>query len=137
MASQKLSGRQVLAGAVKGQRRDVVVGTLLGACHQFGEALVPVLIGVVIDRAVSKGDSGALVRWLAVLALMYVGLSLGFRFGARAGSGPQNRPPTSCGWNSYDVSSTPAAASSAGGCRARWPVSPPRTPSGSGPSTWP
>lgn len=85
MASQKLSGRQILAGAVKGQRRDVVAGTLLGACHQFGEALVPVLIGVVIDRAVSKGDSGALVQWLAVLALMYVGLSLSFRFGARAG----------------------------------------------------
>ncbi|WP_328584601.1 ABC transporter ATP-binding protein [Streptomyces sp. NBC_00370] len=79
------SGRDVLRGAVRGQRRDVVLGTVLGAGHQAGEALVPVLIGLVIDQAVARGDTGALVGWLAVLAVVYVGLSYSFRYGARAG----------------------------------------------------
>ncbi|WP_239118026.1 ABC transporter transmembrane domain-containing protein, partial [Sphaerisporangium melleum] len=78
-------GREVLLGAVRGQRRDVALGAVLGAAHQTGEALVPVLIGVVIDQAVAGGDAGALARGLAVLAVVYVGLSFGFRFGARAG----------------------------------------------------
>ncbi|MER6915113.1 ABC transporter ATP-binding protein [Streptomyces sp. NPDC000594] len=68
-----------------GQRRDVVVGAALGAGHQAGEALVPVLIGVVIDRAVARGDSGDLVLGLAALGLVYIALSFSFRFGARAG----------------------------------------------------
>ncbi|MDH2428013.1 ABC transporter ATP-binding protein [Sphaerisporangium sp. TRM90804] len=79
------SGRDVLREAIGGQRRDVVFGSLLGAGHQAGEALVPVLIGVAVDQGVAKGDVGALLRWLAVLAVVYVGLSFGFRFGARAG----------------------------------------------------
>lgn len=61
------------------------MGAVLGAGHQFGEALVPVIIGIVIDRAVSDGDGRALFGWLAVLAVVYVGLSFSFRFGARAG----------------------------------------------------
>lgn len=85
MGAVEPQGRDVLARAVRGQRRDVTVGALLGSGHQLGEALVPVLIGLVIDQAVAKGDSGALVRWLAVLAVVYVGLSFSFRFGARAG----------------------------------------------------
>ncbi|MFG2301062.1 ABC transporter ATP-binding protein [Actinacidiphila glaucinigra] len=79
------SGRDVLLRTVRGRRRDVAVGAVLGAGHQFGEALVPVIIGVVIDRAVFDGDGRALFGWLAVLAVVYVGLSLSFRFGARAG----------------------------------------------------
>ncbi|MCM2416955.1 ABC transporter ATP-binding protein [Streptomyces sp. RKAG293] len=77
--------RDVLGQAVGGQRRDVCAGAVLGAGHQLGEALVPVLIGVVIDQAVAKSDTGALVRWLAVLGVVYVGLSFSFRYGARAG----------------------------------------------------
>ncbi|MFC1413621.1 ABC transporter ATP-binding protein [Streptacidiphilus sp. N1-12] len=85
MGASGPSGRGVLVRAIGGQRRDVVVGTLLGAGHQAGEALVPVLIGLVIDRAVAPRDAGALVGWLAVLAAVYVMLSFSFRFGARAG----------------------------------------------------
>ncbi|MFI6335703.1 ABC transporter ATP-binding protein [Streptomyces sp. NPDC050535] len=85
MGAEVPRGRDVLARAVRGQRRDVTVGAVLGAGHQLGEALVPVLIGLVIDQAVAKGDTGALVRWLVVLAVVYVGLSFSFRFGARAG----------------------------------------------------
>ncbi|MFC4533406.1 ABC transporter ATP-binding protein [Sphaerisporangium dianthi] len=78
-------GRAVLLRTLRGQRRDVALGSALGAAHQAGEALVPVLIGVVIDQAVAEGDAGALLLWLAVLAVVYVGLSFSFRFGARAG----------------------------------------------------
>ncbi|MFD0038211.1 ABC transporter ATP-binding protein [Streptomyces anulatus] len=79
------AGRGVIRRAVAGQRRDVAVGSLLGACHQIGEALVPVLIGLVVDRAVVRPDGGALAIWLVVLAVVYTLLSFGFRFGARAG----------------------------------------------------
>ncbi|MEW2068744.1 ABC transporter ATP-binding protein [Streptomyces sp. NPDC007346] len=79
------SGRGVIRRAVTGQRRDVVVGSLLGAAHQTGEALVPVLIGLIVDRAVVRPDGGALAAWLVVLAAVYAMLSYGFRFGARAG----------------------------------------------------
>ncbi|MFJ7058103.1 ABC transporter ATP-binding protein [Streptomyces microflavus] len=79
------SGRGVIRRAVAGQRRDVVLGSLLGAAHQTGEALVPVLIGLIVDRAVVRPDGGALAAWLVVLAVVYAMLSYGFRFGARAG----------------------------------------------------
>ncbi|MFJ9525605.1 ATP-binding cassette domain-containing protein [Streptomyces sp. SID5594] len=79
------AGRGVIRRAVAGQRRDVAVGSLLGAAHQTGEALVPVLIGLIVDRAVVRPDGGALALWLVVLAVVYAMLSYGFRFGARAG----------------------------------------------------
>ncbi|CCK31907.1 ABC transporter transmembrane protein [Streptomyces davaonensis JCM 4913] len=78
-------GRDVLRRAVGGQRRDVAVGGVLGMGHQTGEALVPVLIGLAIERGVVDGDAGGLVMWLVVLAVVYVGLSYSFRFAARAG----------------------------------------------------
>ncbi|MET9925288.1 MULTISPECIES: ABC transporter ATP-binding protein [unclassified Streptomyces] len=79
------AGRSVIRRAVAGQRRDVAVGSVLGACHQTGEALVPVLIGLIVDRVVVRPDGGALALWLVVLAVVYAMLSYGFRFGARAG----------------------------------------------------
>jgi putative ABC transport system ATP-binding protein len=78
-------GRNVLWRAVGGQRRDVVVGAVLGMGHQTGEALVPVLIGLAIERGVVDGDVPGLLLWLTVLAAVYVGLSFSFRFSARAG----------------------------------------------------
>lgn len=44
MEKPELRGRDVLWRAVRGQRRSVALGVLLGACHQGGEAVVPVLI---------------------------------------------------------------------------------------------
>ncbi len=85
MGSGEVSGRDVLAGSVRGQGRRVAVGAVLGCVHQLGEALVPVLIGVVVDQAVAGRDAGRLVLWLAVLAVLYVCLSWSFRLGARAG----------------------------------------------------
>ncbi|MGW1544831.1 ABC transporter ATP-binding protein [Streptomyces sp. NPDC002309] len=85
MKKADLPGRRVLWGAVGGQRRDVVLGALLGMGHQTGEALVPVLIGLAVERGVVAGDARGLLMWLGVLALVYIGLSYSFRFGARAG----------------------------------------------------
>ncbi|MGV9319030.1 ABC transporter ATP-binding protein [Streptomyces sp. NPDC003660] len=85
MGSGEPSGRDVLTRSVGGQARRVALGAGFGCVHQLGEALVPVLIGVVIDHAVAGQDAGRLLGWLAVLAVMYVVLSWSFRLGARSG----------------------------------------------------
>ncbi|WP_329556082.1 ABC transporter ATP-binding protein [Streptomyces sp. NBC_00696] len=85
MGAGELSGRDVLTRSVKGQLRRVALGSALGSVHQLGEALVPVLIGVVIDQAVDGQNAGRLTLWLGVLAVMYVTLSWSFRLGAKAG----------------------------------------------------
>ncbi|SEH01169.1 putative ABC transport system ATP-binding protein [Nonomuraea solani] len=79
------SGRDVLLRSIAGQRRRLAAGSLLGAGHQAGEALVPVLIGLAIDQAVVGASWGRLLMWLAVLAVVYVGLSFSYRFGIRVG----------------------------------------------------
>ncbi|MEW2131545.1 ABC transporter ATP-binding protein [Streptomyces sp. NPDC005435] len=85
MGTGKPSGRDVLAHAVQRQRRRLTLAVLLGAGHQLGEVAVPVLIGVVVDRAVARSDGRLLALWLGVLAVVYVALSWSFRLGARAG----------------------------------------------------
>lgn len=75
--------RQVLTA--NGRRKEIVLASLLLMGHQTGEALVPVTVGVVIDRAVETSDGGALIRWLAVLAGVFAVLSFSYRFGARRG----------------------------------------------------
>ncbi len=44
------SGGQALRKAITAQRRAVAASSVLGISHQTGEAMVPVLIGVIIDR---------------------------------------------------------------------------------------
>ncbi|MGW0911826.1 ABC transporter ATP-binding protein [Streptomyces sp. NPDC002784] len=85
MRKADLPGRDVLRRAVGGQRRDVALGAVLGMGHQTGEALVPLVIGLAIERGVVDGDAAGLLLWLCVLAAVYVGLSFSFRFSARAG----------------------------------------------------
>ncbi|MFF0383221.1 ABC transporter ATP-binding protein [Streptomyces sp. NPDC004286] len=85
MGSGEPSGRDVLTRSVGGQARRVALGAGFGCVHQLGEALVPVLIGVVIDQAVAGQDAGRLLGWLGALAVMYVVLSWSFRLGARSG----------------------------------------------------
>ncbi|WP_018653887.1 ABC transporter transmembrane domain-containing protein [Actinomadura flavalba] len=79
------TGARVLRGALRGQWRGLTLSTALCSVHQVGEALVPVLIGVAVDRAIGRGDGRALLVWLAVLGVVYLGLSWGFRIGAGAG----------------------------------------------------
>ncbi|MET9325470.1 ABC transporter ATP-binding protein [Tsukamurella sp. NPDC003166] len=58
---------------------------LLIVGHQVGEALVPVVMGLAIDRAIKTGDWGSTVRWVLVLAVLFALLSFSFRFGSRIG----------------------------------------------------
>ena len=51
--------------------------------HQAAEALVPVVVGVVIDEAIVTGDGERLVMTLAVLAGLFAVLSTAFRIGFR------------------------------------------------------
>lgn len=79
------TGREVLRRSIAGQRRSVVLAALLTAGHQGGEALVPAVIGVVIDQAVAGGSIGTLLVWLAVLGVLFAALSTSYRLGARFG----------------------------------------------------
>ncbi|PXY31984.1 ABC transporter ATP-binding protein [Prauserella muralis] len=78
------TGRSVLRDAIAGQRGLLAGASALGSAHQGGEALIPVIIGVVIDQAVSAGSLGSLVRWLVVLGVVFAALSFSYRFAARA-----------------------------------------------------
>lgn len=73
----------VLRQLLSRHRRGLVASTALFVSHQAGEALVPVVAGIVIDRAVVTGDGGALVRWLLVLAVVFAALSTSWRWGDR------------------------------------------------------
>jgi putative ABC transport system ATP-binding protein len=66
------SARDVLRDTIEGQRRDVVLGSVLSAAHPAAEVLVPVRIGVVGDRAVARGDTGGLVLWIVVPACAHL-----------------------------------------------------------------
>ncbi|WP_422769156.1 ABC transporter ATP-binding protein [Plantactinospora sp. WMMC1484] len=79
------TARTVLSGAITGQLRHVLVSAGLSASHQAGEALVPVVIGVVIDRAVGRGGLTDLIGWIGVLAVVFAVLSSSFRLSARTG----------------------------------------------------
>jgi len=77
------TGRSVLRSAIHGQRRFVAGAAALAAGHQGCEALVPVIIGVVIDTAVSSGSLPRLLTWLGILAVIFLVLSLAYRFAER------------------------------------------------------
>ena len=70
------AARTVMRQALLGQRRHLVPGTALLVTHQVCEALVPIVIGAVIDRAVRTGDTTALVGWLIALVVLFAVLSI-------------------------------------------------------------
>lgn len=76
-------GRAVLKRSVTGQFRYVATASVLASGHQAGEALIPVLIGVVIDTAVGNGDLTQLLGWVAVIGAVFAALSTCYRLAAR------------------------------------------------------
>lgn len=66
------------------KRYTVPAGALL-IVHQLCAALVPVIMGLAIDRAIAPGNGGQLVLLLVVLAVDYAVVSTTFRFGSRIG----------------------------------------------------
>lgn len=64
-------------------RRLTVPAAVFAIAHQVGEALVPVVMGLAIDRALETGDPVQLIAWLLVLGLVFLGLALSARFAAQ------------------------------------------------------
>ena len=77
------SGSRLLREAIASQRWVLLGAVAVLAGWQAAEALVPVLVGMIIDRAIATGDAAALAGWLVVLAALFTALTMGFRFGAR------------------------------------------------------
>ncbi|GAA0475365.1 ABC transporter [Paractinoplanes deccanensis] len=73
----------ILWRALARNRGRVALGSLLIGVHQACEALVPILIGVIVDRAVATRDLGQLVLWVGVLAALFLALTTAYRMGAR------------------------------------------------------
>jgi len=76
----------LLRRTVRRHARTLAGASALVTVWQVAELMVPVLIGVVIDRAVVTGDGWQMLLWAAVFALHFVVLSLSYRFGARMGN---------------------------------------------------
>ncbi|WP_329080627.1 ABC transporter ATP-binding protein [Streptosporangium sp. NBC_01469] len=78
-----MTGAGVLRRAMRRNAARLGAGTLLLSLHQVCEASVPILIGVIVDRAIGPGDTGSLLWWLAALAALFTALSMAYRHGAR------------------------------------------------------
>ncbi|KAB1654283.1 ABC transporter ATP-binding protein [Pseudoclavibacter chungangensis] len=75
--------RRFALRAMFAARRYTIPAAVLVICHQLGEALVPVIMGLAIDRAIATGDPVQLVLWIALLALDFAVLSYSYRLGSR------------------------------------------------------
>jgi putative ABC transport system ATP-binding protein len=82
-AQRTRTGLAILWRTVTRNSRLLTSGSLLICGHQLCEAMVPVLIGVLIDRAVKPGDATQLLLWIGVLAALFVALTVCYRLGAR------------------------------------------------------
>ena len=77
------TGTRILLRTTTRNARRLWSGTALIGLHQVCEALVPILIGVIVDRAVATGDAGQLALWVGVLAGVFILLTTAYRNGAR------------------------------------------------------
>ncbi|MBN6037120.1 ABC transporter ATP-binding protein [Amycolatopsis sp. 195334CR] len=78
-----MTGRDVLRRAIGGHKGRLTAASVLAAAHQGCEALVPVLIGVVVDQAIAPGSAAELVTWLIVLLVLFAALSNTYRHALR------------------------------------------------------
>lgn len=72
----------LLRRGLQRHRRWVTLSVLLLSLWQLSEAMVPVVVGVVIDRAIAAQDLTSLVVWGAVLLVTFLSLSYAYRYGA-------------------------------------------------------
>jgi putative ABC transport system ATP-binding protein len=77
------TGAEILRRTVTRNVRWLAPGSGLIAAHQLCEVAVPVLIGVIVDRAVATGSVSAIILWIGVLAALFLVLTVVYRFGAR------------------------------------------------------
>ncbi|MCW4354949.1 ABC transporter ATP-binding protein/permease [Hoyosella sp. YIM 151337] len=60
------------------------LGTLLLCIYQVAETLVPIAIGLFIDRVISAADEAALIQYGGFLLALFAVIVITWRFGARA-----------------------------------------------------
>ncbi|BCJ51560.1 ABC transporter permease [Actinoplanes sp. NBRC 14428] len=77
------SGGRILRRTVTRNGRRLWPGTALIGVHQACEAAIPILIGVIVDSAVTPGDGTALALWVGALGVLFAVLTMAYRFGAR------------------------------------------------------
>lgn len=81
----------LLRRALRRQRATLLGSYALICSWLLCEALVPVVIGIIIDRAVATGELNELVIWGGALVVLFVVLSYSYRFGSRLGVGAVQR----------------------------------------------
>ncbi|MCF8571752.1 ABC transporter ATP-binding protein/permease [Gordonia sp. HY002] len=80
---EETTARTLVVRTMWGANKYSIPAMLLMIGHFAGEALVPVIMGVAIDRAVLTHDGGQLALWLIVLIADFALLSFTWRFGER------------------------------------------------------
>lgn len=79
------SAKALLTRMLSRHRTRLLAFVSLLALWQAGEAMVPVLIGVIVDRAVATGDVTQMIIWASALAVLFAVFSNCYRFGSRIG----------------------------------------------------
>ncbi|MBJ7530459.1 MAG: ABC transporter ATP-binding protein, partial [Nocardioides sp.] len=85
------TGGALLRRALRRNARRLGGASALIAVWQVSEAMVPVMIGVVVDRAVATGSWSALALWGGVLCALFATLAFSYRGGAIVGEGALQR----------------------------------------------
>ncbi|TDC33557.1 ABC transporter ATP-binding protein [Kribbella albertanoniae] len=79
-ADPETTAGRFLLRVILSVRRVTVPAALAATLWQVGEAGVPVVMGLAIDRALATGDVGQLVLWIGVLVGLYVVLTAAAKF---------------------------------------------------------
>ncbi|MCW2770973.1 MAG: transporter ATP-binding protein [Aeromicrobium sp.] len=74
---------RLIARALRRHRRRLSMGFALIMVWQLCETLVPVVIGLIIDHGIARQDGSDFVLSILGLALLFLVLSNGYRFGSR------------------------------------------------------
>ncbi|MCX4238904.1 ABC transporter transmembrane domain-containing protein [Streptomyces ortus] len=69
--------RSVLIEVLRRRRLALAVGCLASTVHQVCEALVPLAIGLTVERAVAGGDAGRMAMALGLILLLFAVLATG------------------------------------------------------------
>jgi hypothetical protein len=113
------TARRFLLRVMFSANRFTLAAVACFVAAQIGESLVPVVMGVAIDRALARGDVAQLVLWLAVLAGVFLVVSAS---------------RTSWSWRASSGCSIACAPRSPPACSIPRPVTAARPTAGSSPS---
>ncbi len=82
-ANHPRTGLRLIGRGLRRHARRLTIGYALMIAWQMSETLVPVVIGLVVDRAVDGGGWSDLAWSLGVMVALFVVLANGYRFGSR------------------------------------------------------